>query len=109
MAVFALCAKDPVKERRAHARQCLVKNVNIRREYLKQHAALSGKEVRVCRMFGFYQLNLMSSIVCVCIVSTDKLLSLLPEYVVPYTIHLLAHDPDYIKVSDIEQLKDIKE
>lgn len=45
MAVFALCAKDPVKERRAHARQCLVKNVNIRREYLKQHAALSGKEV----------------------------------------------------------------
>lgn len=42
-------------------------------------------------------------------VPTDKLLSLLPEYVVPYTIHLLAHDPDYIKVSDIEQLKDIKE
>uniref|UniRef100_A0A674MWV9 PDS5 cohesin associated factor B n=1 Tax=Takifugu rubripes TaxID=31033 RepID=A0A674MWV9_TAKRU len=79
MAVFALCAKDPVKERRAHARQCLVKNVNIRREYLKQHAAL------------------------------NKLLSLLPEYVVPYAIHLLAHDPDYIKVSDIEQLKDIKE
>uniref|UniRef100_A0A3Q2Q5S3 PDS5 cohesin associated factor B n=1 Tax=Fundulus heteroclitus TaxID=8078 RepID=A0A3Q2Q5S3_FUNHE len=68
MAVFALCAKDPVKERRAHARQCLVKNVNIRREYLKQHAAIS-----------------------------DKLLSLLPEYVVPYTIHLLAHDPDYVK------------
>uniref|UniRef100_A0A3Q2NNN2 PDS5 cohesin associated factor B n=1 Tax=Fundulus heteroclitus TaxID=8078 RepID=A0A3Q2NNN2_FUNHE len=79
MAVFALCAKDPVKERRAHARQCLVKNVNIRREYLKQHAAI------------------------------NKLLSLLPEYVVPYTIHLLAHDPDYVKVQDIEQLKEIKE
>lgn len=40
---------------------------------------------------------------------TDKLLSLLPEYVVPYTIHLLAHDPDYVKVQDIEQLKEIKE
>uniref|UniRef100_A0A8C2X6Z5 PDS5 cohesin associated factor B n=1 Tax=Cyclopterus lumpus TaxID=8103 RepID=A0A8C2X6Z5_CYCLU len=80
MAVFALCAKDPVKERRAHARQCLVKNVNIRREYLKQHAAIS-----------------------------DKLFSLLPEYVVPYTIHLLAHDPDYVKLQDIEQLKEIKE
>uniref|UniRef100_A0A7N9AWR9 PDS5 cohesin associated factor B n=2 Tax=Mastacembelus armatus TaxID=205130 RepID=A0A7N9AWR9_9TELE len=79
MAVFALCAKDPVKERRAHARQCLVKNVNIRREYLKQHAAI------------------------------NKLFSLLPEYVVPYTIHLLAHDPDYVKVQDIEQLKEIKE
>uniref|UniRef100_A0A8C2XCT2 PDS5 cohesin associated factor B n=1 Tax=Cyclopterus lumpus TaxID=8103 RepID=A0A8C2XCT2_CYCLU len=79
MAVFALCAKDPVKERRAHARQCLVKNVNIRREYLKQHAAI------------------------------NKLFSLLPEYVVPYTIHLLAHDPDYVKLQDIEQLKEIKE
>uniref|UniRef100_A0A673B8U2 PDS5 cohesin associated factor B n=1 Tax=Sphaeramia orbicularis TaxID=375764 RepID=A0A673B8U2_9TELE len=65
---------------RAHARQCLVKNVNIRREYLKQHAAIS-----------------------------DKLFSLLPEYVVPYAIHLLAHDPDYVKVQDIEQLKEIKE
>uniref|UniRef100_A0A2K6N0W9 PDS5 cohesin associated factor B n=1 Tax=Rhinopithecus bieti TaxID=61621 RepID=A0A2K6N0W9_RHIBE len=81
MAICALCAKDPVKERRAHARQCLVKNINVRREYLKQHAAVSGK----------------------------KLLSLLPEYVVPYTIHLLAHDPDYVKVQDIEQLKDVKE
>uniref|UniRef100_A0A6Q2YA94 PDS5 cohesin associated factor B n=1 Tax=Esox lucius TaxID=8010 RepID=A0A6Q2YA94_ESOLU len=80
LAVFALCAKDPVKERRAHARQCLVKNINIRREYLKQHAAVS-----------------------------DKLFSLLPEYVVPYAIHLLVHDPDYVKVQDIEQLKDIKE
>ncbi|MEQ2167955.1 hypothetical protein GOODEAATRI_009343 [Goodea atripinnis] len=51
MAVFALCAKDPVKERRAHARQCLVKNVNIRREYLKQHAAISGKEMKYCTFF----------------------------------------------------------
>ncbi|KAJ8342625.1 hypothetical protein SKAU_G00325530 [Synaphobranchus kaupii] len=80
LAVFTLCAKDPVKERRAHARQCLAKNVNIRREYLKQHSAVS-----------------------------EKLFSLLPEYVVPYTIHLLAHDPDYVKVQDIEQLTDIKE
>uniref|UniRef100_A0A8C5WLJ4 PDS5 cohesin associated factor B n=1 Tax=Leptobrachium leishanense TaxID=445787 RepID=A0A8C5WLJ4_9ANUR len=80
MAICALCAKDPVKERRAHARQCLVKNINVRREYLKQHAAVS-----------------------------EKLLSLLPEYVVPYTIHLLAHDPDYVKLQDLEQLKDIKE
>ncbi|XP_029389387.1 sister chromatid cohesion protein PDS5 homolog B isoform X1 [Mus pahari] len=80
MAICALCAKDPVKERRAHARQCLVKNITVRREYLKQHAAVS-----------------------------EKLLSLLPEYVVPYTIHLLAHDPDYVKVQDIEQLKDVKE
>uniref|UniRef100_A0A8C0XUJ1 Uncharacterized protein n=1 Tax=Castor canadensis TaxID=51338 RepID=A0A8C0XUJ1_CASCN len=45
MAICALCAKDPVKERRAHARQCLVKNINVRREYLKQHAAVSGKYI----------------------------------------------------------------
>lgn len=44
-----------------------------------------------------------------CFVFSEKLLSLLPEYVVPYTIHLLAHDPDYVKVQDIEQLKDVKE
>ncbi|XP_061103891.1 sister chromatid cohesion protein PDS5 homolog B-like isoform X2 [Conger conger] len=80
LAVFALCAKDPVKERRAHARQSLAKNVNIRREYLRQHSAVS-----------------------------EKLFSLLPEYVVPYAIHLLAHDPDYVKVQDVEQLTDIKE
>lgn len=47
MAICALCAKDPVKERRAHARQCLVKNINVRREYLKQHAAVSGKRIEV--------------------------------------------------------------
>lgn len=46
LAVFALCAKDPVKERRAHARQCLVKNINLRREYIKQHAALSGEATK---------------------------------------------------------------
>ncbi|XP_067844627.1 sister chromatid cohesion protein PDS5 homolog A isoform X3 [Heptranchias perlo] len=80
MAVFALCAKDPVKERRAHARQCLLKNISIRREYIKQNP-----------------------------MAHEKLLSLLPEYVVPYTVHLLAHDPDFTKTQDIEQLRDIKE
>ncbi|KAG7263868.1 LOW QUALITY PROTEIN: hypothetical protein CRUP_001200 [Coryphaenoides rupestris] len=66
LAVFALCAKDPVKERRAHARQCLLKNIT-------------------------------------------KLVSLIPEYVVPYMIHLLAHDPDFTKPQEYDQLKDIKE
>uniref|UniRef100_A0A8C1C3F8 PDS5 cohesin associated factor A n=2 Tax=Cyprinus carpio TaxID=7962 RepID=A0A8C1C3F8_CYPCA len=80
MAVFALCAKDPVKERRAHARQCLLKNISVRREYIKQNP-----------------------------MAHEKLLSLLPEYVVPYMIHLLAHDPDLTKPQDLEQLRDIKE
>ncbi|XP_061108387.1 sister chromatid cohesion protein PDS5 homolog A-like [Conger conger] len=80
LAVFALCAKDPVKERRAHARQCLLKNISVRREYIKQNS-----------------------------MPYDKLLALLPEYVVPYMIHLLAHDPDFTKPQDLEQLRDIKE
>ncbi|KAI1887637.1 hypothetical protein AGOR_G00192360 [Albula goreensis] len=80
LAVFALCAKDPVKERRAHARQCLLKNISVRREYIKQNP-----------------------------MAHEKLLSLLPEYVVPYMIHLLAHDPDFTKPQDFEQLRDIKE
>uniref|UniRef100_A0A667G1Y4 PDS5 cohesin associated factor A n=1 Tax=Lynx canadensis TaxID=61383 RepID=A0A667G1Y4_LYNCA len=75
MAIFALCAKDPVKERRAHARQCLLKNISIRREYIKQNP-----------------------------MATEKLLSLLPEYVVPYMIHLLAHDPDFTRSQDVDQL-----
>uniref|UniRef100_A0A8C3LEG1 PDS5 cohesin associated factor A n=1 Tax=Chrysolophus pictus TaxID=9089 RepID=A0A8C3LEG1_CHRPC len=80
MAIFALCAKDPVKERRAHARQCLLKNISIRREYIKQNP-----------------------------MANEKLLSLLPEYVVPYMIHLLAHDPDFTKPQDVDQLRDVKE
>ncbi|XP_077461191.1 sister chromatid cohesion protein PDS5 homolog A isoform X2 [Stigmatopora argus] len=72
LAVFALCAKDPVKERRAHARQCLLKNISVRREYIKQN-------------------------------------SLTQEYVVPFMIHLLAHDPDFTKPQEYDQLKDIKE
>eukprot|EP00064_Thunnus_orientalis_P010811 superscaffoldBa00001501_g10838 len=80
LAVFALCAKDPVKERRAHARQCLLKNISVRREYIKQNP-----------------------------LAQEKLVSLLPEYVVPFMIHLLAHDPDFTKPQEYEQLKDIKE
>lgn len=41
--------------------------------------------------------------------TSEKLLSLLPEYVVPYMIHLLAHDPDFTRSQDVDQLRDIKE
>uniref|UniRef100_A0A8K9Y1A8 PDS5 cohesin associated factor A n=1 Tax=Oncorhynchus mykiss TaxID=8022 RepID=A0A8K9Y1A8_ONCMY len=80
LAVFSLCAKDPVKERRAHARQCLLKNISIRREFINNNP-----------------------------LAHDKMMSLLPEYVVPYMIHLLAHDPDFTKPQDFEQLRDLKE
>lgn len=50
MAIFALCAKDPVKERRAHARQCLLKNISIRREYIKQNPMATGKQLSKCSL-----------------------------------------------------------
>ncbi|XP_022079543.1 sister chromatid cohesion protein PDS5 homolog A-B-like [Acanthaster planci] len=80
MAIFSLCVKDPVKESRANAKQYLAKNIQNRREYLKQHT-----------------------------VENAHLLTLLPEYVIPYTIHLLAHDPDFTNLKDLEGLRDTKE
>lgn len=47
--------------------------------------------------------------VCFLFLTVEKLLSLLPEYVVPYMIHLLAHDPDFTKPQDVDQLRDVKE
>ena len=53
LAVFALCAKDPVKERRAHARQCLLKNISVRREYIKQNPLAQG-QCSTCGGFHCY-------------------------------------------------------
>lgn len=53
LAVFALCAKDPVKERRAHARQCLLKNISVRREYIKQNPLAQGQ----CSIYGCFMLK----------------------------------------------------
>ena len=38
-----------------------------------------------------------------------KMFMYLPDYVMPYTIHLLAHDPDLKSFEDIQALKNIKE
>ncbi len=38
-----------------------------------------------------------------------KMFSLLPDYVLPYAIHLLAHDPDLATYDDVETLKNIRE
>eukprot|EP00106_Octopus_bimaculoides_P000507 XP_014767949.1 PREDICTED: sister chromatid cohesion protein PDS5 homolog B-like [Octopus bimaculoides] len=63
MSIFSLAANDPVKERRAQVKQFLYANISKRREYLKQHATAGS-----------------------------KIFSLLPDYMLPYTIHLLAHE-----------------
>ena len=44
LAIFSLCVKDPVKESRAKAKQYLVKNIQTRRDYIKQHNVENGKE-----------------------------------------------------------------
>lgn len=49
------------------------------------------------------------TILSLSVLLSEKLMSLLPEYVVPYMIHLLAHDPDFTKPQDFEQLIAIKE
>ncbi|XP_076468516.1 sister chromatid cohesion protein PDS5 homolog A-like isoform X1 [Babylonia areolata] len=80
MSIFSLAANDPLKERRTQLKQFLNSNVQKRRDYLKQNPNAR---------------SLMSSV--------------LPDYVLPYTIHLLAHDPDFKSFDDVESLKNLKE
>ncbi|XP_077983606.1 sister chromatid cohesion protein PDS5 homolog A-like isoform X2 [Glandiceps talaboti] len=80
LSIFGLCAKDPIKDRKSFARKCLVKNISLRRDYLRQHSGASS-----------------------------RIMSILPEHVIPYVIHLLAHDPDLQSHKDVSALNDIKE
>jgi len=80
MSILCLGANDPLKERRVQLKQFLTLNINKRRDYLKQNPSARG------RMFY-----------------------LLPDYVIPYTIHLLAHDPDFKSYEDVDSLKSLKE
>jgi len=80
MSILCLGANDPLKERRVQLKQFLTLNINKRREYLKQNPSARG------RMFY-----------------------LLPDYVIPYTIHLLAHDPDFKSYEDVDSLKSLKD
>ncbi|XP_012945070.1 sister chromatid cohesion protein PDS5 homolog A-B isoform X1 [Aplysia californica] len=80
MSILCLGANDPLKERRVQLKQFLTMNINKRRDYLKQNPSARG------RMFY-----------------------LLPDYVIPYTIHLLAHDPDFKSYEDVDSLKSLKE
>ncbi|KAK3738251.1 hypothetical protein RRG08_039662 [Elysia crispata] len=80
MSVLCLGANDPSKDRRLQLKQFLTQNINKRRDYIKQNPSARG------RMFY-----------------------LLPDYVIPYTIHLLAHDPDFKSYEDVDSLKSLKE
>ncbi|GFO14487.1 sister chromatid cohesion protein pds5 homolog b [Plakobranchus ocellatus] len=80
MSILCLGANDPSKDRRLQLKQFLTQNINKRRDYIKQNPSARG------RMFY-----------------------LLPDYMIPYTIHLLAHDPDFKSYEDVESLKSLKE
>jgi len=41
--------------------------------------------------------------------TAGKIFALLPDYVVPYAIHLLAHDPDLTGTDDVATLSSIRE
>eukprot|EP00057_Strongylocentrotus_purpuratus_P033215 XP_790621.2 PREDICTED: sister chromatid cohesion protein PDS5 homolog A [Strongylocentrotus purpuratus] len=80
LSIFSLCAKDPVQDSKSRASQYIARNIATRREYLKNHT-----------------------------LTATQMISVLPEYVIPYTIHLLTHDPDFMTLKDSEALSDIKE
>lgn len=80
LSAFCLVANDPMKERRTQIKQFIQLNIQRRREYLKQQPA-----------------------------ANNKLFYLLPDYVLPYAIHLLAHDPELQSHEDTKTLKNIKE
>jgi len=42
-------------------------------------------------------------------ISAGKIFALLPDYVLPYAIHLLAHDPDLKGTDDVATLSNIRE
>lgn len=65
----------------AKMRHYLLANIQRRREYLKANP----------------------------IAASPKLLTVLPDYVVVYVIHLMAHDPLYEEPADVEALNRIKE
>ncbi|XP_076319055.1 sister chromatid cohesion protein PDS5 homolog A-like [Tachypleus tridentatus] len=80
MAIFALGGLEKTRELKSLFKQYLLANINKRREYLKQHP-----------------------------ITTERLFSVLPDYVLPYAIHLLAHDPSFKKYDDIPSLMRLKD
>ncbi|XP_066923364.1 sister chromatid cohesion protein PDS5 homolog B-like [Clytia hemisphaerica] len=79
MAIYALAAVDPSRERKQKVKQMIVKNSQTRRDYTKQHSSVASKPYAV-----------------------------LPEYSLPYLVHLLAHHPDF-NHKDNESLLECKE
>ncbi|KFM67353.1 Sister chromatid cohesion protein PDS5-like protein, partial [Stegodyphus mimosarum] len=80
LAIFALAGLDERKEFRAEVKRYLTNNITKRREYVKDH-----------------------------VLSNDDLLAYLPDYSLPYAIHLLAHLPFFTTYNDVPSLLKIKD
>ncbi|XP_003748624.1 sister chromatid cohesion protein PDS5 homolog B [Galendromus occidentalis] len=80
MALLSYGGIEPRPQLKAKMRHYLLNNITRRREYLKANP-----------------------------ITTAKLLTILPDYVVVYLIHLMAHDPLYEDPSDVSALNRIKE
>ncbi|KAF8783022.1 Sister chromatid cohesion protein PDS5 like protein [Argiope bruennichi] len=80
MAIFTLGGLEKNKELKSQFKNFLLANINKRREYLKQNP-----------------------------LTTAKLYNYLPDYILPYAIYLLAHDPAYKKYDDLSTLMKLKD
>ncbi|CAH1778266.1 unnamed protein product [Owenia fusiformis] len=80
LSIFSLVGLEPMKEKRLHLKQCLVANITQRKAYLRRNPA-----------------------------AHNKIYSILPEYTMPYVVHLLSHDPEYKQYNDTESLTQIKD
>ncbi|XP_014675735.1 PREDICTED: sister chromatid cohesion protein PDS5 homolog B-like [Priapulus caudatus] len=80
LGIFCLTGNEQNKDLRVANKQLLLANISKRRDYLKSHTS-----------------------------ATTKKFSILPDYVLPYVIHLLAHDPDFMRPDDTTILKQIQD
>ena len=70
------------------------------------------------RIFCFFLFSNFHELLCICVrlkwmclilCLKGLMSSVVPDYVLPYTIHLLAHDPDFKSFDHLESLKNLKE
>ncbi|CAM1154204.1 PDS5A (predicted), partial [Pycnogonum litorale] len=80
LGILSLAGHESSRETKIQIRHYLWSNINKRRDYLKQHP-----------------------------VTNTTLFSLLPDYVLPYTIHLLAHDNDFKRFDNVQSLLKIRD
>ncbi|XP_064636358.1 sister chromatid cohesion protein PDS5 homolog A-like [Lineus longissimus] len=80
MSILCLAANDPLKERQKQAKGYLQSNISKRREILKKQAG-----------------------------ANELMFTILPDYVLPYAVHLLAHDPEFRSINDITVLNNLKD